>query len=115
MSFAVNKKIAIFMGYKVWDTESGCIAEVDGFAGHFSSFKEFNYDSDWNLIMEVIEYIEKLGYIVSPGSYQTQIFDKQYKMIIDADFCNTFKANTYQAIEAFIMWKNTQPCPTDTK
>ncbi len=61
-------------------------------------------EAEWDLIFSVIAEIEKLGYHVTLASHQCQIYDKNWKMIIDADFYNTFKENTLDGVNAFITW-----------
>lgn len=64
------------------------------------------YDSDWVTIMRVIEKIEQLGYNVIIGRTQTNIWNKSAKLIIDANFHNTFIENAADAIGAFAVWYN---------
>lgn len=57
-----DKLIATWMGYKTWVTDTGIVMAEDDltYAGHLSHFKCFQYHSDWNLLMPVVEKIEAL-------------------------------------------------------
>jgi hypothetical protein len=97
--------IADFMGENTWESEQGNImAMSNGSSGLISEI--LPYDKDFNLIIKVSEKIESLNYHVSFSSRQAQISDKHWKLIIDADFCDTFMENAYEGIVAFIEWYN---------
>lgn len=106
-----NIKIAKFMGWKidnsfpdqdkVWRSPNNNI-ELD------STFK-FHYD--WNLLMEVVQKIESLGYIVSNDLSDTTILENQNNSMA---FINVFgttkgiskKKSIYTAVVKFIDYYN---------
>jgi len=105
MSQHQHKIIADFMGEKTWETENGNIMAMrNGGSGHITDV--FPYDKDFNLLIKVAEKIETLKYYVSFSSRQAQVCDKNWNLVIDADFEDTFIDNAYSCIVAFIKWYN---------
>jgi hypothetical protein len=108
MSQIGNKILAIFMGHNVWETEKGnFMVTINGTSGLVNEI--LPYDSDWNLIFQVIEKIESLGYHVTIAKHQCQIYNKNYHMEVDADFYDNFIENTYDGITAFVNWYSQRP------
>ena len=102
-----HRTIAEFMGINTWQhtPESVTVmAMVNGASG--SIIDICPYHKDFNLIIEVAKKIENLGYHVSFSSRQAQVCDKNWNLIIDADFCDTFEENAYSCLVSFIEWHN---------
>ena len=135
-----NKLIASWMGYKTWVAENGTVMAEDDltYAGHLSHFKCFQYHSDWNLLMPVVEKINKFH---TPNYYDTDKatendFSLSYSIDTDATTfvvhfkcfdsskhrkTKYFSANgnginvVYEAILQFITWYNEQLASISTE
>jgi hypothetical protein len=68
------------------------------------------YDQDWNLIMDVVEKIESLGYDVFINTCVCRITDVGQNMFEDIEcFVNDNKRQaTYNACVEFVEWYNNQ-------
>ena len=124
-----NKAIAKFMGGRVVRTEeyemphgshsTGIIEtwEFDTYSksrDEYARIGHFKYDRDWNELMEVVEKIESLGFIVSNDQADTTILKPS--IILGTEGLHSFikcfgtskkmtkKESIYQAIVEFVEW-----------
>ncbi|MFT6125735.1 MAG: hypothetical protein ACJAVA_000176 [Flavobacteriaceae bacterium] len=137
--------IGRFMGYKLeekdyqyknfhssnessWEWDKGIIITLDGHEVSDSdneaifSFEDLEFDSDWNLLMSVVEKIESIkdnhhgyfGVYINSNSCTIQGTDlrtdvKQEPPIYYSNFVLSDKMqSTYQAVVEFIKWLNKQ-------
>lgn len=119
-----NKLIARFMGWKV---EKNCFSKVEKYGDKLQnergiSVKNRDYHSDWNLLMQVVDKIESLGFWTKIGGHTS--FGKQYKQCCikkqtkdsdigyiyeyEGDWCESKIESTYNAVVEFIKWYNAQ-------
>lgn len=110
-----NRIIAEFMGYEkiVFPDNSRWLGQYKNqFTKRIYELKELDFDSDWNLLMEVVEKINVLGYEVLIGRISCQInpiSDRENP--ISAMVCGDIYKKieiTYDAIIQFIKWHNQQ-------
>jgi hypothetical protein len=68
------------------------------------------YDTDWNLLMSVVEKIESLDYTIIIGreicSIEPTTFNSSDKTFSTAGFCDDKLKSTYQVVTQFIQWYN---------
>jgi hypothetical protein len=107
-----NKKCADFRGWK--DLNNDSFPEYIDKLGNFYPLKELKFHSDWNWIMEVVEAIEKLRYLVVIQSNFCQIQEVGTKensfspRIIAYQEALTKKEAVVQAINQFLIWYNNE-------
>lgn len=85
--------------------------EFDSYEGldEYAKIGAFNYDSDWNALIPVVEKIESLGFIVSNDQADTTILEK--KAFASAFVRNygtsrgmSKKESLYRSVIDFIDW-----------
>lgn len=116
-----NKLIAEFMRAKFFTSPYGgegyTFEDTIVDMSKWKEIKHAQYHSSWDWLMPVVEKIESLGHATLISShhnrknlcYETCIFDKDGKLMIEEDFNLPTKIESvYWAIISFIQWSNNQ-------
>lgn len=95
-----NRLIDIFM-----ESKGEEILYKDQWGGVvWGDYKPHSYHSDWNLLMDVVEKIESMSYVVATNQSITTIdgTNKSFKFITGVG--DNKKQSVYNAITSFIGW-----------
>lgn len=106
-----NKLIAEFMGVKIVkrnQEDAVFMFDKAAFPEYFRCTKYNTYNSDWNLLMPVIEEIEILGYRVNINGLCCSIEKQNGEVICYAARFEDKKNTCYNSVISFINWFNTR-------
>lgn len=104
-----NKLIAVFMGMKPLNNDSSVLVFSTDRGNDIVSIDNLQYQKDWNLLMEVVEKIENLGFeffVVESRCKIAHNTDHSIETIIDFEIIGTKIQATYKAVVEFIKWYN---------
>lgn len=109
MNIENNKIIAEFLGWTLDDEELNTYRKKISVIFHY---RKFNFQTDWNDLMEVVEKINVLGYEVLIGRINCQINNMlEREKPISAMVCGDVSKKieiTFDAVIQFIKWYNEQ-------
>lgn len=109
-----NKMIAEFMGIEIVkrnDEDAVFMLENAAFPEYFRCTKHNTYNSDWNLLMPVLEKIEALEYNVNVNGLACHIEKPNGEIICYSKQFEDKKATCYSAAKSFIRWYKRRVCP----
>lgn len=108
MNTEKNKIIAEFMGYEkiVFPENSRWLGQYKNqFTKRIYELKELDFDSDWNLLMEVVEKIFKTA---EDEKIEDEADCTELLPVIKEAFYAPQKENVYNCCLDFIIWYNEQ-------
>lgn len=104
-----NKLIAEFMELLEISNETYPILYKDKNSDEWFAPDELKYHTDWNWLMEVVEKIESLNFIVYIETNYCQLYNATNHEELIKSIYSTKIESVYKACVEFVKWYNEQP------
>lgn len=104
------KLIAEFMGWTLDDADTDMYRKPEGYVNIYRKLANFNFHTDWNELMKVVNKIEKLYHSVFISSSMVYVSGDEGTVVLPITIYNeggyTKIEAVYLACVAFIKWHN---------